>query len=94
MTNAILIPSLSLLHLGSTSLVDELLLKIGAPVMIIHNIDTMDQLTNGQMGILIDVVRTEDKKIEVLIVKLKDEGAGKSNRRNFPNLSKKHPMCL
>ena len=43
---------------ASTSFLDELELKIGAKIMIIHNIDTTDCLTNGQLGELIDTVKT------------------------------------
>ena len=38
---------------ASTSFLDELKLKLGAKVMIIHNIDTVDSLTNGQLGVLV-----------------------------------------
>ena len=36
--------------IGTSSFQDTLLLRIGAKLMIIHNIDTLDSLTNGQMG--------------------------------------------
>ena len=54
----------------------------------------ISDLTNGQIGNLEDVIRTEDKKIEILIVKLKDENAGKNNIRQHPNLSQKYPNCV
>ena len=66
-------------NIGTTPLANELLLKMGAKVMIVHNIDTLDQLSNGQRGILVDVIKTEDKKIEILIIKLNDQEAGKLN---------------
>ena len=43
---------------GSTSFINELSLKLGCKVMIIHNIDTPDKLTNGQLGVLIDMIKT------------------------------------
>ena len=62
--------------------------------MIVHNIDTLDQLSNGQIGILVDCIQTKDKKIEILIIKLRDQSAGGQNKSKHPNLSKKHPWCL
>ena len=38
--------------IGSTSFKDVLLLRIGAKIMVIHNVDTLDGITNGQFGIL------------------------------------------
>ena len=81
-------------NVGSTSLMNDLLLKIGAQIMIVNNIDTLDQLTNGQIGSLEDIIRREDKKIEILIIKLKDSNAGKSNMSQHPNLSLKYPNCV
>ena len=81
-------------NVGETSLIDELMLKIGAQVMIVHNIDTLDQLTNGQIGVLVDVIKTEDKKIEILIIKLKDQSAGSQNKSKHPSLSTKYQDCV
>ena len=49
---------------AATSFIDELQLKIGAKVMIIHNVDTTDCLTNGQLGELIDTVKTTNGRID------------------------------
>ena len=81
-------------NVGSTSLMNELLLKIGAQVMIVNNVDTLDQLTNGQIGSLEDVIRTDDKKIEILVIKLKDQTAGAQNRSNNQSLAVKYPTCV
>ena len=37
---------------GSTSFQDVLFLRIGAKIMIIHKVDTLDSITNGQLGTL------------------------------------------
>ena len=38
--------------IGTTSFQDVLFLRIGAKVMVIHNVDTLDGITNGQLGII------------------------------------------
>ena len=38
--------------IGSTSFQNVLFLRIGAKVMIIHNVDTLDSITNGQLGVI------------------------------------------
>ena len=79
---------------ASTELKNELILKIGAKVMLIHNIDTVDCLTNGQLGVLVDVIKTTDGKIDKLLVKLQNTKAGKNNRQNNPALSTRNPHCV
>ena len=46
-----------------TSFIDKLKLKIGAKVMIIHNISTTDRLTNGQLGELVSLIKTTESNI-------------------------------
>ena len=81
---------------GSTSFMNQLTLKIGAKVMIIHNIDVPDMLCNGQIGTLIDVIKPDPKKmaVDMLIIKLVDSRAGEQNKRKNPTLSMKYPDCV
>ena len=79
---------------ASTSFLDELKLKLKAKIMIIHNIDTVDCLTNGQLGELIDVIKTTKGEIDKLIVKLYNKTAGKLNRQSHPILAAKYPDCV
>ena len=69
-------------------------MKIGAKVMIIHNIDTADGLTNGQMGELKHVVRTTKGEVDKLVIKLNNDRAGKKNRSQYPILAAKFPNCI
>ena len=69
---------------ASTSFLDELKLKLGAKVMIIHNIGTVDSLTNGQLGVLVDVIRTTSLDVDKLVIKLQNQTAGKKNQQNHP----------
>ena len=80
--------------IGTTSFKDILFLRKGARIMIIHNIDTLDSLTNGQMGILKDVIESKEGNVEKLIVKLDNEYAGKLNRQKHPYLTEKYPNCV
>ena len=52
--------------IGSTSFQQRIFLKIGAKIMIIHNIDTIDSLTNGQIGTLEDTIKSEEGNVEKL----------------------------
>ena len=79
---------------ASTSFIDELKLKIGAKVMIIHNIDTADSLTNGQLGELVDIIKTTKGEADKLIIKLKNQNAGKFNKSKYPGLNSKYPDCV
>ena len=79
---------------GTTSMQEELILKIGAKVMIVHNIDTMDMICNGQVGELIDTVRTTQDVVDILVIKLVDDKAGNNNRMKYPNLSQHYPNCV
>ena len=74
-------------------------MKIGAKVMLIHNVDVPDMLTNGQLGTLKDVIRTDDKEhskrnIQIVVVELKDKKAGKLNQKQNPEFAKKYPGCV
>ena len=76
--------------IGDTQFVDLLRLKIGARVMMIHNIDVSDLLCNGALGTLIGVETSKDGRIEMLIVKFDNPKAGKESRRSHPNYTKKY----
>ena len=77
--------------IGTTSFHDELRLKIGAKVIIIHNINTSDGLTNGQLGELIGIINTKDGDADKLIIKLNRKDSGVQNRRKYQGLAMKYP---
>ena len=62
--------------------------------MIIHNIDTVDSLTNGQLGVLVDVIRTTSGDVDKLVIKLQNQTAGKMNQQNHPGKAAKYPNCV
>ena len=78
--------------IGATSFMDTLRLKLNCKVILIHNIDTADGLTNGQLGELIGVVRSKDKSIIKLIVKFRREKIGKRNREKNPLFAARYPQ--
>ena len=80
--------------IASTSLINELQLKIGAKLMIIHNIDTSDCLTNGQLGILVDVIKSKAGDVDKLVLQLNNKHAGKDSRRKHHGLASKYPECV
>ena len=77
--------------IGTTAFQDDLRLKIGANIIIIHNIDTSDGLTNGQLGKLVNIIFSKEGEADKLIVKLQKENAGIQNRRKYPGLANKYP---
>ena len=80
--------------INGTAFKDEIKLKRGAKVILIHNIDNRDCLTNGQLGVLVDVITTTDGKVDKLAVKFNNEKVGKKNREKNPKLSGKFPGCV
>ena len=77
--------------IGSTSFLDQITVKIGSKVILIHNVDTSDGLTNGQLGTILGVITTKEGKPDKLIIQLKNPEAGVANRRRFPNIAKIFP---
>ena len=78
-------------QISSTGFLDELKLKLGAKVMLIKNLDTRDFLTNGQTGILMDIVRDNKGAVRYLIVRFDREGAGRRAREREPQLVLTYP---
>ena len=76
---------------GNTSFMDNLKLKISCKIILIHNIDTSDGLTNGQLGTLNEIIRADDGTIAKLIVEFMNKNVGKQNRENNPQLAAKYP---
>ena len=65
---------------ATTSMMNKLHLKIGAKVMLIHNIDIADKLTNGQLGQLMGVIKTTMGQIDKLMIKFNNGKVGETNK--------------
>lgn len=79
---------------GSTAFVNEFSLKLGSKVVIIHNIDTPDRLTNGQLGVLVGIIKTTKGEVGKPIGKLNKKNSGIQNRARYPGLAAKYPDCV
>jgi exonuclease III len=77
--------------IASTGYMDELKLKVGARVMLIANVRTEDSLTNGQMGVLVGVVRDREGGVQQLIVSFNKPDAGKLTRSENRQLEESFP---
>ena len=62
--------------------------------MIIHNVNTSDCLTNGQIGELVNTIKTKEGEVDKLIIKLNNKKAGKENKIKHRLLSSKYPDCV
>ena len=77
---------------ATTSMMNKLHLKIGAKVMLIHNIDMADKLTNGQLGQLMGVVKTNTQHIDKLMIKFNNGKVGETYKLKHRSL--KFPECV
>ena len=74
---------------GQTTFLDNLEVKVGAKVMLIFNVNTLDGLTNGQTGYITAIEERPNNK-DFIIVKFDDADAGEEERRKQPWISKKY----
>ena len=79
-----------------TGFQQKLEIKEHAKVMLIHNLDTSDSLTNGQRGVVVKLIPSPSgqDKIDKLAVKFNNTNVGKKWRRENPQLAAKYPNCV
>ena len=58
-------------------------LKVGCEVVLVHNVDTLDGLTNGCRGVLVDVEKNGEA-IRRLVVKFHNPEHGRLARQRIP----------
>lgn len=69
----------------NTAFLQTLRLKVNARVMLIHNINTLDGLSNGQQGEVVDILE-KDGKVQFIMVRFNNESIGMEQRRKFKHL--------
>ena len=90
-SEAIHIPSKRKVNVKSSGTIEEtaflqtLRLKVGARVMVIHNINTNDGLTNGAQGEVVDILEKEGR-IHYVLVRFDNPNIGEEQRRTHRNL--------
>ena len=73
----------------NTTLQKLLKLKVGAKVMLTHNIDVIDSLTNGAFGEIVGFQFTNVGTIKTVLVHFKNEKVGMNKRKNCAFLQHK-----
>ena len=68
--------------IGKTQFLDVLNIKIGARVVVIHNVNVIDNLVNGSYGRVIEIEEKDDK-VTCIIVKFDNEKTGQEQRQKF-----------
>ena len=61
--------------------------------MLIHNIDVLDGLSNGTRGVLVDIEKDSNNKVQRLIIQFDEEFQGFHKRRNNSAITRKYPGC-
>ena len=78
-------------RIGDTMFVNILNLKIGARVMVIHNIDVSDLICNGALGTVQGVEESQNGTVSAVIVKFDNPLVGKESRQRNPSMNRKYP---
>ena len=80
-------------EVGQTGFMDVLKVKIGVQVMLLHNTDVTDCLSNGQLGKLVAVIKAKDGAVTKLMVSFNNKNVGKEWRQKNPGLASRYPGC-
>ena len=59
--------------------------------MVNNNIDTSDGITNGTLGMLVDVTKNSKNEVHFLVIDLGNPSKGRSNTARHENITKGKP---
>ena len=65
-----------------TAFLQSLKVKVGARVMLVHNISTLDGLTNGAQGNIMEVLMKHER-VQYILIKFDNANIGQEQRRKF-----------
>ena len=74
-------------EVDETGLCNKLNIKIGARVMIVLNIDTLDSLVNGALGVVLDIISDSEGKVKCIVVKFDREKVGAEQRKKYSEIA-------
>ena len=61
--------------------------------MLIYNVDTLDGLSNGQLGFVQQIVKARDGQLDKIIIKFNNINVGRENQKKFKIILKNYPDC-
>ena len=68
-----------------TAFLQTLRLKGGARIMLIHNVNTLDGLTNGAQGRVVEIL-AKDERVRYILIRFDNKDIGCGQRRKFGHL--------
>ena len=72
------------------NVLDILKVKVGARVVMVYNVNTIDDLVNGSTGTIVAVEKSKKNTVECIIVKFDTESMGQMQRMRYPEYAEKY----
>ena len=72
------------------NVLNVLKVKIGARVVMVYNVDTIDDLVNGSTGTIRAIEYNQNNEVYCIIVQFDKDSMGQDHRLRYPNLANKY----